>query len=64
MASCGYRSNKKNFSGLVPVLGNGKYEWNGYLPIIEKPNSFNPKRGSLQQQIKTLPLQIIKIGMP
>ena len=36
---------RKNFSGLVPVLGNGKYEWNGYLPIIEKPNSFNPKKG-------------------
>ena len=36
---------RKNFSGLVPVLGNGKYEWNGYLPIVEKPNSFNPKKG-------------------
>ena len=36
---------RKNFSGLVPVLGNGKYEWSGYLPIIEKPNSFNPKKG-------------------
>ena len=36
---------RKNFSGLVPVLGNGKYEWGGYLPIVEKPNSFNPKKG-------------------
>ena len=36
---------RKNFSGLVPVLGNGKYEWSGYLPIVEKPNSFNPKKG-------------------
>ena len=36
---------RKNFSGLVPVLGNGKYEWSGYLPIVEKPNSFNPNKG-------------------
>ena len=36
---------RKNFSGLVPVLGNGKYEWSGYLPIVEKPNSINPNKG-------------------
>ena len=36
---------RKNFSGLVPILGNGKYEWSGYLPIIEKPNIFNPEKG-------------------
>ena len=34
---------RKNFSGLVPVHGNGKYEWSGYLPIPEKPSSLNPK---------------------
>jgi penicillin G amidase len=33
---------RKNFSGLVPVPGDGRYEWDGYLPILEKPNSFNP----------------------
>ena len=32
---------RKNFSGLVPVLGNGKYEWGGYLPIVEKQNLLN-----------------------
>ena len=25
---------RNNFSGLVPVPGNGTYEWDGYLPII------------------------------
>jgi len=33
---------RNNHSGMVPVLGNGDYEWDGYLPIIEKPNIYNP----------------------
>lgn len=36
---------RRNFSGLVPVPGDGRYEWDGYLPIVEKPNSFNPASG-------------------
>ncbi len=36
---------RRNFSGLVPVPGDGSYEWDGYLPIIEKPNDFNPEKG-------------------
>ena len=36
---------RKTFSGLVPVPGNGSYEWGGYLPILEKPNSSNPEKG-------------------
>lgn len=36
---------RRNFSGLVPVPGDGRYEWDGYLPIIEKPHSFNPASG-------------------
>jgi len=36
---------RNNFSGLVPVPGDGRYEWDGYLPIIQKPNSFNPSKG-------------------
>ena len=38
---------RKTHSGLVPVNGNGKFDWEGYLPIIEKPNSFNPENGYL-----------------
>jgi penicillin amidase len=36
---------RRNFSGLVPVPGDGRYEWSGYLPIKEKPHSFNPPNG-------------------
>ena len=34
---------RNTHSGLVPVMGDGRYEWEDYLPIIEKPNIFNPK---------------------
>jgi penicillin amidase len=36
---------RKNFSGLVPVPGDGRYEWGGFLPIKEKPHSYNPPDG-------------------
>lgn len=36
---------RRNFSGLVPVPGDGRYEWDGYLPIIQKPNDYNPANG-------------------
>lgn len=36
---------RNNFSGLVPVPGDGRYEWDGYLPIIQKPNDLNPSKG-------------------
>lgn len=36
---------RKNFSGLVPVPGDGRYEWEGYLPIKEKPHTANPAKG-------------------
>lgn len=39
---------RPNFSGMVPVPGNGDYEWDGYLEIIEKPNEFNPDRGYIE----------------
>ncbi len=35
---------RNTHSGLVPVMGDGRYEWVDYLPIIEKPNIFNPKK--------------------
>ena len=40
--SVGIAPIRNNHSGMVPVLGNGEYEWDGYLPIIEKPNTYNP----------------------
>ncbi len=36
---------RNNFSGLVPVPGDGRYEWDGYLPIVEKPHKVNPDNG-------------------
>ena len=36
---------RKNFSGLVPVPGDGRYEWSGYLPIKERPHLLNPPKG-------------------
>ena len=36
---------RPNFSGLVPVPGDGRYEWGGYLPIKEKPHALNPSDG-------------------
>lgn len=36
---------RTNFSGLVPVPGDGRYEWEKFLPILEKPNTLNPKSG-------------------
>jgi penicillin amidase len=36
---------RKNFSGLVPVPGDGRYEWAGYLNIKKRPHLLNPKNG-------------------
>ena len=36
---------RPNWSGLVPVPGDGRYEWNGYLPINSLPHVVNPAQG-------------------
>ena len=36
---------RRNWSGLVPVPGDGRYEWDGYLPIKAKPSVYNPPEG-------------------
>lgn len=36
---------RKNWSGLIPVPGDGRFEWDGYLPIKELPHVFNPDKG-------------------
>jgi penicillin G amidase len=33
---------RKNWQGLLPVPGDGRYEWEGYLPGRELPHVFNP----------------------
>ncbi len=36
---------RRNFSGLIPVPGDGRYEWDGFLPIKAKPHTMNPPAG-------------------
>lgn len=36
---------RRTFSGLVPVPGDGRHEWAGYLPILDKPHVANPPEG-------------------
>jgi penicillin amidase len=36
---------RKNWDGLVPVPGDGRYEWEGFLPIKELPHQYNPEKG-------------------
>ena len=36
---------RKNWDGLVPVPGDGRYEWEGYLPIQSLPHTVNPEQG-------------------
>ena len=36
---------RPNWNGLVPVPGDGRFEWDGYLPIRELPHILNPSQG-------------------
>ena len=36
---------RKHFSGYVPIPGDGRYEWEGYLPIKDRPSALNPTTG-------------------
>lgn len=36
---------RRNWSGLVPVPGDGRFEWDGYLPILALPHAHNPEKG-------------------
>lgn len=39
---------RRNFSGMVPVAGDGRFEWDGFLEIKKKPNDFNPAVGYIE----------------
>ena len=43
--SVGIAPIRRNFSGMVPVPGDGRFEWDGYLPIKAKPHLYNPASG-------------------
>jgi penicillin G amidase len=41
----GLAPRRANWNGLLPVPGDGRYEWDGYLPILELPHVVDPARG-------------------
>ncbi len=41
----GIAPRRPNWSGLVPVPGDGRYEWDGFLAPKLLPNVFNPEKG-------------------
>lgn len=43
--AAGIQPLRRNWSGLLPVPGDGRYEWDGYLPINALPHEVNPARG-------------------
>jgi penicillin amidase len=36
---------RKNWPGLLPVPGDGRYEWSGFIPAGDLPSLFNPDSG-------------------
>ena len=43
--AAGIQPIRRNWSGVLPVPGDGRYEWDGYLPITSLPSEANPARG-------------------
>ena len=41
----GLAPRRKNWDGLLPVPGDGRYEWEGFLPVLELPHLADPSRG-------------------
>lgn len=45
--SAGWSPIRPNWEGLLPVPGDGRYEWGGYIPPLDMPHSINPDNGIL-----------------
>jgi penicillin G amidase len=43
--SVGMAPIRQNFTGTMPLPGDGDYEWAGWVPVPELPHQFNPDRG-------------------
>ena len=41
----GLAPRRENWNGLLPVPGDGRYEWDGFLPILDLPHVADPPRG-------------------
>jgi penicillin amidase len=36
---------RRSWSGLLPVPGDGRFEWNGFVPVTALPQAYNPASG-------------------
>ena len=36
---------RRGWSGLLPVPGDGRYEWSGFVPLAQLPQLYNPRSG-------------------
>lgn len=43
----GFAPVRRGWTGLLPVPGDGRYEWQGYLPILSLPSQVNPASGHI-----------------
>ncbi len=43
--AAGIQPIRRNWSGVLPVPGDGRYEWEGFLPITSLPSEVNPPHG-------------------
>jgi penicillin G amidase len=41
----GLAPRRVGYDGLLPVPGDGRYEWNGFIPSSKLPQAFNPSQG-------------------
>lgn len=43
--AAGFSPVRRNWDGLLPVAGDGRFEWQGFLPGFELPSVLNPSEG-------------------
>ncbi|WP_249158768.1 penicillin acylase family protein [Bradyrhizobium jicamae] len=43
--AAGKTPRRTGYDGLMPVPGDGRYEWNGFLTLDELPKAYQPKQG-------------------
>lgn len=41
----GLTPRRVSYDGLMPVPGDGRYEWEGFIPVSDLPKEFNPSQG-------------------
>lgn len=65
--AAGKTPRRENWDGLMPVPGDGRYEWKGFFASTDLPNAYNPKQGWIatanQMNLPTdYPIEEKKIG--